>query len=91
MESTQGHEPTFGQTVLLPFEMHQRLYLRGLTMGISWRKDNQPYAARMIWQFLGTRTDLRKLLAKCGAYPAGSANVPSAVVNYLSASQPLTV
>lgn len=91
MESTRGDEPTFGQTVLLPFEMHQRLYLRGLTMGVSWRNKNQPYAARMMWQFLGARTDLRKLLARCGAYPEGSADVPSVVVNYLSASQPLTV
>ena len=91
MESTRGIEPTFGQTVLLPFEMHQRRYLRGLTMGVSWRNDNQPYAARMIWQYLGTRTDLRRLLARRGAYPAASAEVPSAVVDYLSASQPLSV
>ena len=91
MESTRGSEPTFGQTVLLPFEMHQRRYLRGLTMGVSWRNDNQPYAARMMWQYLGTRTDLRKLLARRGAYPTASAEVPSAVVNYLSAGRPLSV
>lgn len=91
MESTRGAEPTFGQTVLLPFETHQRLYLRGLTMGVSWRRNNQPYAARMMWRFAGTRPDLRKLLVRCGACPAGSADVPSAVADYLSAGALLSV
>lgn len=28
-ERTRGDAPTFGQTVLMPFEVHQRLFLRG--------------------------------------------------------------
>jgi len=89
-ERTRGEAPTFGQTIMLPFEMHQRLYLRGLTMGVSWRKDNQPYASRMIWRSHGTSPDVRKLLNACGTYPAESAEVPSAVANYLSGSATVT-
>lgn len=90
-ERTRGEAPTFGQTIMLPFEMHQRLYLRGLTMGVSWRNDNQPYASRMIWRFQGTRTNVRKLLETCGIYRSNSAELPSPVTSYLSGPHPLTV
>lgn len=89
-ERTRGEAPTFGQTIMLPFEMHQRLYLRGMTMGVSWRKDNQPYASRMIWRFQGLRPDKRKLLAACGIFALNSAEVPSPVADYLSHPPPLT-
>lgn len=89
-ERTRGEAPTFGQTIMLPFEMHQRLYLRGLTMGVSWRKDNQPYASRMIWRFHGNRPDVRKLLKACGTFPKESGEVPSVVMSYLSDTLPLT-
>lgn len=89
-ERTRGEAPTFGQTILLPFEIHQRLYLRGLTMGVSWRKDNQPYASRMMWRSHGAAPDIRKLIRACGTYPLASADVPSVVTNYLSDAQPLT-
>ena len=84
-ERTKGEAPTFGQTIMLPFEVHQRLYLRGLTMGISWRKDNQPYASRMIWRAHGARADIRRLIESCGTYSMTSAEVPSAVAKYLLA------
>jgi transcriptional regulator with XRE-family HTH domain len=87
-ERTRGDMPTFGQTILMPFEVHQRLYLRGVTMGVSWRRDNQPYASRMIWRFHGQDADKRQLIARCGAYPADSRGVPAPVVTYL-ASAPL--
>lgn len=90
-ERTRGDAPTFGQTVLMPFEVHQRLFLRGVTMGVSWRKDNQPYASRMIWRHHGTQTDRRALIARCGVYSVSSGELPSPVAAYLSASDPLTV
>lgn len=90
-ERTKGAAPTFGQTILLPFEVHQRIYLRGLTMGISWRKDNQPYASRMIWRAHGARADIRRLIESCGTYSMTSAEVPSAVANYLSSTRPFTI
>ena len=74
-----------GQTVLrVPFEVHQRLYLRGVTMGVSWRKDNQPYASRMIWRYHGHQTDRRALIERCGSYAASSGDLPSPVAAFLT-------
>ncbi|NMG40373.1 helix-turn-helix domain-containing protein [Chelativorans sp. ZYF759] len=90
-ERTRGDAPTFGQTVLMPFEVHQRLFLRGVTMGVSWRKDNQPYASRMIWRHHGHQTDRRALISRCGSYTTSSGNLPSPVVSFLGSGEPVTV
>jgi len=90
-ERTRGEAPTFGQTIMLPFEVHQRLFMRGLTMGISWRKDNQPYASRMIWKSYGASTNVRRLIETCGIYSTASAKVPSAVASYLFDARPFTI
>ena len=88
-ERTRGDAPTFGQTILMPFEVHQRLYLRGITMGVAWRKDNQPYASRTIWRHHGRDTDRRALVIRCGSYPSTSRALPSPVAAFLLSSQPV--
>lgn len=90
-ERTRGEAPTFGQTILMPFEIHQRLYLRGMTMGVSWRNDNLPYASRLIWRYHGHETDRRALIARCGIYPVASGELPSAVAGFLLPAPPLTI
>jgi len=90
-ELPSGQMPTFGQTVLLPFEVHQREYLRGLTMGLSWRCDNRPYATRTMWRYRGRGTDKRALIRNCGIYRLDSADVPSVVVSFLKTVEPLDV
>ena len=73
------------QTILLPFEVHQRVYLRGMTMGVSWRKENLPYASRVIWRYLGTNPDKRQMLSRCGVLPLSSRQLPATVRSYLEA------
>jgi len=90
-ELTRGASPTFGQTILTPFEIHQRQYLRGLTMGISWRNDNLPYATRTIWRYRGLDPDRRALIANCGAYAPTSAALPPVVTAFLGGAQPVTI
>ncbi len=90
-ERTRGDAPTFGQTILMPSEVHQRLYLRGVTMGVSWRNNNQPYASRMIWRLHGQEADKRLLIARCGLYAAGSSDLPLPVANFLAAPQLVSV
>lgn len=90
-ELTRGDAPTFGQTILMPFEIHQRQYLRGLTMGVSWRNDNLPYATRTVWRYRGVRTDRRALIANCGIYELNSANLPSVVVSFLTQATPVAL
>lgn len=83
VERSIGAQPLIAQTILTPFEAHQRVYMRGITMGVSWRKENQPYASRMIWRHLGADTDKRALLGKCGVHPKTSPYLPSAVRAFL--------
>lgn len=85
-ERTSGEHTTFGQTILMPFEVHQRLYLHGLTMGVSWRKENMPYASRMIWRYFGRDVDRRALISRCGLHPLESGALPEPVTRYLTQS-----
>src|SRR5690606_12438579 len=86
-ERTTGEYGTFGQTILMPFEIHQRLYLHGITMGVSWRKENVPYASRMIWRYFGHDVDRRALVSRCGLYAPESATLPEPVIRYLTGSK----
>lgn len=86
-ERTSGDHMTIGQTILMPFEIHQRLYLRGITMGISWRKENLPYASRMIWRHFGHDVDRRALLSRCGLHRLEDGALPEPVSRYLKSSE----
>ena len=90
-ERTNGEYATFGQTILMPFEIHQRLYLHGITMGVSWRKENVPYASRMIWRYFGHDVDRRALVSRCGLLAPESGALPEPVIRYLTGSKLLTV
>lgn len=89
-ERTRGEAPTFGQTILMPFEIHQRRYLRGITMGVSWRNNNLPYATRTIWHYLGAETNKRDLIARCGIYTLDSTTLPTVVTGFLTQAVPIT-
>lgn len=92
-ERAKGRSAMLSQTILLPFEVHQRAYLRGTTMGVSWRKDNLPYASRMIWRHVGQEPDLRQLLSRCGVLALSSRQLPPTVRTFLEdpAAEVLTV
>lgn len=82
-ERTVGQQPILSQTILMPFEVHQRVYLRGTTMGVSWRRENLPYASRMIWRHIGQEPDLRQMLSRCGVLPFSSRQLPQTVRAFL--------
>ena len=86
-ERSVGRQPMLSQTILLPFEVHQRVYLRGTTMGVSWRKENLPYASRMIWRQIGQQPELRQMLSRCGVVSFGSRQLPSTVRAFLDTPQ----
>lgn len=84
-ERSVSRQPMMSQTILMPFEVHQRIYLRGVTMGVSWRKENLPYASRVIWRHLGTNPDKRQVLSRCGVLPENARQLPATVRDYLDA------
>ncbi len=76
------------ETVLMPFETYERVYLKGMTFGLSWRRSNLPYASRMIWRRLPAATELREALRQCEALPADSRQVPLTVRKYFQDTVP---
>ncbi|WEX76427.1 helix-turn-helix domain-containing protein [Sinorhizobium numidicum] len=82
-ERSVGREPMMSQTILMPFEVHQRVYLRGTTMGVSWRKENLPYASRMIWRHIGQNPEKRQMLSRCGVLSFSSRQLPATVRDFL--------
>lgn len=85
VEAATMGEPIITQTILLPFQEHQQLYLKGLCTGISWRNQNMPYATRMIWRYLGTNPDKRAMLERCGIISPRSRRLSPTVRKFLLA------
>lgn len=84
VEKSLKNPAMIAETILQPFEMHQSKYLKGLTVGVSWRHDNMPYAARTIWKKLSKNTNLKNTLKKCGQYKSDSHELPTAVRHHFS-------
>jgi len=83
-ERSLGVNPMLSQTILIPFEAaHQRVYLRGVTLGVAWRQGNLPYASRMIWRHLGPKPNLRATLSRCGVLPLNARQLPPTVRSFL--------
>ncbi|WP_319412320.1 helix-turn-helix transcriptional regulator [uncultured Cohaesibacter sp.] len=83
LETAIAGDPIISQTVLLPFQEHQQLYLKGLCTGISWRNQNLPYATLMIWRYLGTNPDKRAMLGRCGIISPRSRRLSPTVKKFL--------
>ncbi|MBU1317151.1 MAG: helix-turn-helix domain-containing protein [Alphaproteobacteria bacterium] len=84
VERGVSEQPFLCQTTLMPFGEHQRVYLRGVTTGVSWREENLPYSTRIIWRALGPNPDKRKLLKGCCLFPENSQKLPLPVRRYLN-------
>ncbi len=85
VEKSHRHPSIIAETILQPFEMHQKKYLKGLTIGVSWKHDNMPYAARTIWRKLNKNTNIKNLIKKCGRYSYDSHELPEPVKKYFAA------
>lgn len=62
----------FSLTVLYP-TFRQRLdLLCGVFVSVSSSAGRQPFASRVVYEFMGIRPDLRTMVRQAGIYPAGS-------------------
>lgn len=84
VERGLGQQPIVCETILMPFGEYQRNYLRGVTIGVSWRRENLPYSGRTIWRSVGSDPDLRRLLQSCGVLSEKSRKLPLPVRRYLN-------
>lgn len=88
-ESLTGHEIT--QTILFPSFKNRVSRLTGLKLGVSGSGERMPCCARVLYEHLGTRVNLRKALGLCGLYeldaPEIDDSIRNAVCNEMSASE----
>lgn len=71
------------ETILFPARRQQLNYLRGMTLGMSWRPRRTPFASKAIWKRLRDSTDLRTALSDCGAFPMNSREIDPVVRQFL--------
>ncbi|MEJ8472764.1 helix-turn-helix domain-containing protein [Roseibium algae] len=88
VERSPGDQPMIAQTILMPFGEHQRNYLKGVSLGVAWRKQNTPYSTPMIWRYAGSNPDMKQLLSRCGVVSPKSSSLPPVVRRFLFEETP---
>ncbi len=76
-ETLTGNE--LSQTILYPTFKNRINRLAGLRLGVSASDRREPACARVIYEYLGQRVDLRKALRLCGLYSANTYSIDSSV------------
>ncbi|MEH6627904.1 MAG: XRE family transcriptional regulator [Motiliproteus sp.] len=76
-ESLTDNELT--QTILYPTYKNRINRLAGLRLGVSASDRREPACARVIYEYLGQRVDLRKALKMCGLYEQDTDSVDSGI------------
>lgn len=71
------------ETILFPARRRQLNYLRGLTLGMSWRPRRTPFASKSIWKRLPEATDARAALRACGAFALDDRAIDPVVRDFL--------
>jgi len=66
-------------TVLYPSHRRQMRYLTGILLTISSGGNRQPFASRVVYEYLGPGVNLREELRSCRLYPLDSEQVPADV------------
>ena len=72
-ESVSGIE--ISQTVLFPNYKSRLVSLSGLKLGVSSSNRREPLCARVVWQALGRRTDVKSALRRCGLFEPDDAGI----------------
>ncbi|SLN29792.1 Helix-turn-helix domain protein [Roseovarius litorisediminis] len=73
------------ETILTPSYRQEVKFLRGVTMGVAWRPNVNPYASRSIWKRVDERISAREALKACGAFSTDSRHIDPTVRDYLTA------
>lgn len=62
------NQQEISQTILFPTYRNRVSRLTGLKMGVSDNSERMPCCARVLYEYLGRRVNLRRSLSKCGLY-----------------------
>lgn len=58
--------------------------LTGLMMGVSGGDAHEPSASRVVMEYIGPTSNLKKAVSACGIFPLDSPEIPGAIVSHLS-------
>ena len=72
------------ETVLFPPYRQGLNILSGLTFGMTSSLHRVPFAARIVWKFLGQTVDLREGLSACGTFSPQSSHIDPRIRNLLT-------
>ncbi|PWQ94251.1 helix-turn-helix domain-containing protein [Leucothrix arctica] len=81
-ETLTDHEIT--QTILFPSFKNRVSRLTGLKLGVSGTGERMPCCARVLYEHIGMRVNIRKALALCGLYELDSPEIDQTILNSVS-------
>lgn len=88
-EQTVNRTPSI--TILFPSNRNQAPLLKGVHLNVSGGSAQRPFAARVVYQYLGLRPNLRQALNECGLFhkdsPAISDDLKNLIKNDLNGDE----
>lgn len=79
LEYEAGSSDLVALTILYPSHRKQRHYLTGIILTIASGGNRQPFASRVVYEYLGEDADLKAELAKSHLYPMDSEDIPEEI------------
>jgi transcriptional regulator with XRE-family HTH domain len=75
LEYESGSSDLVALTILYPTHRKQRHYLTGIMLTIASGGNRQPFASRVVYEYLGDKVDFRAELARSHLYPMDSTEI----------------
>jgi transcriptional regulator with XRE-family HTH domain len=75
LEYEAGSSDLVALTILYPSHRKQRHYLTGIMLTIASGGNRQPFASRVVYEYLGEKVDFRAELARSHLYPMDSTKI----------------
>ena len=79
LEYEAGSSDLVALTILYPSHRKQRHYLTGIILTIASAGNRQPFASRIVYEYLGNDVNYRKELARSHLYPVDSPEIPEEI------------
>lgn len=79
LEYETGSSDLVALTILYPSHRKQRHYLTGIILTVASAGNRQPFASRVVYEYLGEDVDFRAELARSHLYPMDSAEIPEEI------------
>lgn len=79
LEYETGSGDLVALTILYPSHRRQRHYLTGIILTVASAGNRQPFASRVVYEYLGEDVDFRAELSRSHLYPLDSPDIPEEI------------